>query len=90
MIINIIHKRVISIFFIGIIVCSVYLFAEKNKMLAVSEEKESTQEYPITQAKVTMPEEFCSFEGKWVVREYIDSAVELHEVDTKKGMKIII
>ena len=82
MIINIIHKRVISILFIGIIVCSVYLFAEKNKMLAVNEEKESSQEYPITQESVAMPEEFYSFEGKWIVREYIDSAVEPHEVDT--------
>ena len=82
MIINIIHKRVISIFFIGIIVCSVYLFAEKNKMLAVNEEKESVQDYSVTQENVEIPEEFYSFKGKWVVREYIDSAVEPHGVDT--------
>ncbi|MCM1040679.1 MAG: hypothetical protein NC434_15285, partial [Ruminococcus sp.] len=39
------------------------------------------QEYPNIQEDVEMSEEFNSFEGKWIIGEYIDSAVESHGVD---------
>lgn len=65
-----INKKVISILCIGIMVCSIYMFAVKNKMLIVNEESESIQEHPLT-----------LFEGKRIVREYSNSAVKFHGVD---------
>ena len=55
-------KRVISVLFVGIIVCSIYLLAEKKQMLTVNKEKnvqendEVTEELPSTvQEKDEMP-----------------------------------
>ena len=49
-------KRVISVLFVGIIVCSIYLLAEKKQMLTVNEE-ENIQEDPIIQENDEVSEE---------------------------------
>lgn len=77
---NLKSKGLICIIFIGIMVCSLCLFVIKKQMMTVNEE-ENIQENPIVQENGEMPEEFYSFEGKWIVGEYIDDAVESTGVD---------
>ncbi len=57
-------KRIISVLFVGIIVCSIYLLAEKKQMLIVNEEENiqasdevSEESYAITQENDEMPED---------------------------------
>ena len=85
-------KRVISVLFVGIIVCSIYLLAEKKQMLTVNEEENiqedpiiqendevSEESYAITQENDEMPETISEEIEK---EEKIEEKIELGNIKT--------
>ena len=78
------EKRVISVLFIGIIVCSLCLFAVKKQMLIVNEE-ENIQEYPIIQESNELSEElsYDTQENDEVSEELSTTAQENDEMPEK-------
>ncbi|MBD5452854.1 MAG: hypothetical protein HDR30_00810 [Lachnospiraceae bacterium] len=78
------EKKVISVLFIGIIVCALCLFAVKNQILTANEE-ENIQEYPIIQESDELSEElsYDTQENDEVSEELSTTAQENDEMPEK-------
>ena len=83
-------KRVISVLFVGIIVCSIYLLAEKKQMLTVNEE-EKIQENPIIQESDEVSEEsYAITHENDEMPETISEEVEIEEKIELGNIKTVI
>ena len=83
-------KRVISVLFVGIIVCSIYLLAEKKQMLTVNEE-EKMQENPIIQESDEVSEEsYAITQENDEMPETISEEIEIEEKIEMGNIKTVI